>query len=187
VAGCAVAAIPGVTAAQREAAARFLLRAHVGWLNQDDPLDFELAGGAEVGADFRNRWALVGRVVGQGEVSNPGRSGPVPRHRVVFAFGGEYAPAETGRRGEQFRIRLSSGAMVREGLATALVVAPGLLFHYGGASGSIGVAFAVEDLVTFLPTEYIQDCRRFSPCQLVPLDPKVEHNFGGWVGVQIRL
>lgn len=175
-AGCALATAPGRAAAQRDSAAtRMLLRAHLGFLNQDDPLDFELAGGADVGADFGGRWALVGRVVAQGEVANPGRSGPVPTHRVVLALAAEYAPDRVGRYGEQFRIRLSAGAMVRQGLATAPVVAPGLLFRYGPKGGNVGVVFSVEDVLAFLPTEFVS------------VDAKVEHNFGGSVGLEIRL
>jgi len=45
----------------------------------------------------------------------------------------------------------------------------------------------VEDLPAFLPTEYMQDCLRFTPCRAVPIDAKVEHNFGASVGLEIRL
>ena len=184
----ALAALPTGAGAQRDSAGtRLFLRANVGFLNEDDPLDFELAGGGDLGVDFRNRGALLVRLVAQGRVADPGRSGPVPEHRVVAAIAGEYAPAGHGTYGEQFRVRLSTGVMFRQGVASAPVVAPGMLFRYALRSGTIALAFALEDLVAFLPTEYRQDCLQFIPCRAVPIDAKVEHNFGASVGLEIRL
>lgn len=158
---------------------RLVVRTMAGFLNQDDPLDWEFALSGEVGADFRDRLGVVARVVGQGRVDNPGRAGPVPEHRVVAAVGLEYAPASRSRFGEQFRARLSGGVMIRQGVASAPVVSPGFLIRYRMRVAPIVLVLVMEDMVTFLPTEEFA-----SPATV---DAKIEHNFLAVVGLEVRL
>lgn len=175
-----VFALAGPATAQPEPRSpRLLLRGLAGFLNQDDPLDWEFAAAGEAGADFRDRLGIVVRVVGQGRVDNPGRAGPVPEHRVVAAAGLEYAPASRSRFGEQFRVRLSGGVMMRAGVASAPVVAPGFLIRYRMRAAPIVLVLVMEDVVTFLPTE------EFPPATTV--DAKIEHNFLALLGLELRI
>jgi hypothetical protein len=154
-----------------------LFRWQVGFLNQDDPLDFEFGYGVDAGVDFGNRVGIVLRLVGQGRVRDPGRAGPVPDYRIVLAGGLEYAPARRGGFGEQVRVRLSGGVMIRDAVASAAVIAPGFVFRYPIRGTPFFFTLAMEDILTFLPTEQVG---------ALTLDAKIEHNFLALLGLEFR-
>jgi hypothetical protein len=102
----------------------------------------------------------------------------VPDHRTVLAGAFEYAPAARRRFGEQLRVRLSAGVMLREGLASAAVIAPGLLIRYQVQFVPLVLVIAMEDVLAFLPTERAGG---------LTLDRKVEHSFLALLGLELRL